>query len=465
MLRLALFIVLLATQPAFADGFFENPCKEDLVEALNKSADDFEFRSKYFPDEPNLAARGVGVTHVLCIDELINLAGKIDMSQMPFAKKHFIEELEWARDLFKKDMSEIYRQSEHYKAQKDIMHAYTIAIFLHQWAVEHHYPPAEFDLSQGYGSYNGELNESRLMKLAERGYMPAIVDAARRFMSGDGVDKNVGEAWYWLKRAQQENVDTSSITKKSLNRLLEEMNEEERWALTSLSYSHDDLDLTNIDVPPSFMPLTAKIPDPLSDEEEKTFIKKFKGLRSPKDDKIYDAIESELVVRTTGIQSPDNGSIHPYVRPFGMSKNEFMLRKCNYIQAIGKVFPQGDNQDDNGKLAHLNNKAVVLISLTDKASAQNISDIIQCGDLHPNPGSKAISSALSWAKGLEKMTPADLRELAAQHVEKSEPVSEAEYKRYANNNNSKNEVELEPLMHFALAKAINIFARFKERRK
>ena len=39
-----------------------------------------------FPGTPNLVARRIGIECVLCIDELISLAQKIDMSRKPVAE-------------------------------------------------------------------------------------------------------------------------------------------------------------------------------------------------------------------------------------------------------------------------------------------------------------------------------------------------------------------------------------------
>ena len=48
-----------------------------------------------FPGTPNLVARRIGIERVACIDELISLAQKIDMSRKPVTKKYFVYELEW----------------------------------------------------------------------------------------------------------------------------------------------------------------------------------------------------------------------------------------------------------------------------------------------------------------------------------------------------------------------------------
>lgn len=437
---------------------WEKPCRGNLSEALDYSFSSFGFHPELFSEKPNLYAKRLGVEHALCIDELIHLARNMDMTRRPDTRKHFIADLEWVRDLLNGNMSEIYRHAKNYIAQNDKGFASIIGSYLHQWAVDHKYAPAEFDVAQGYGSHDGKLWEWQLRRLAEKGYTPAIVDMARRYLSGDGVDKDLGEAWYWLKRAGQENVDTSSITQKPLNQLLEEMNEGERWSVTYFAHYYDDLDLSDVTIPPAFRPLSAKIPDPLSDQEVAAFVKKFKGLSRKTDNKIYNSMERELVTRTVGIRYIGNISIDGQIRPFGMEKDEFTRRKCNFHRAIGKIFPLG--RDLIGE--HLRRNELALSSMFDKSAARYVKDVLQGGRLCPNPKSKAISKALVWAKGLDQMSPAALRELAAIHIEKSESVSKTRYTPDPNNNLD-NEFEL--FMHFTLAKTLRKFAEFKEQEK
>jgi len=293
----------------------------------------------------------------------------------------------------------------------------------------------------------------------EKSDASAIVDAARRYLKGDSVDKNIGEAWYWLKRAQQKNVDTSSITQKSLNQILEEMDENERRTLAYLAHYHDDLDLSGIDIPSSFMPLSAPPPNPLSDLEVTHFTKRFVGLSRKRDRKAYNLVERELVARTVGIRYFGNVSIDGQIRPFGMSNEEFVQRKCNYHRAIGKIFPQG--RDKIG--GQLRSQIEALSSLFKKSASRYVNDVLQAGRFCPNPESKAIANALVWAKRMGQLDPSALRERAQKHFKKSGSVSKTRYK--ASPSHSKIDNEIEPVMNFILAKTIWKFAALKEQGK
>ncbi|MHA1597826.1 MAG: hypothetical protein ACTSV1_03815, partial [Alphaproteobacteria bacterium] len=465
MVRLAVMILLLTSQPVWAAGMWEEACEKDLSEVLDDSVRDFDYYSKYLPDQPNLYAKHLGVTHALCIDELIDLARKKDMSRRLIAQKYFITDLEWVRDLFNGEMSEIYRQAQHYIAQNDKGYAEIIGSNLQQWAVEHKYAPAEFDVAQGNVTYETEFSDWRLVKLAERGYVPAIEDMARRYLRGDGVEKNIGVAWYWLKRAQQENVDTSSITPKSLNRLLKEMDEGGRQTLAYFAHYYDDLDLSDITIPPAFRPLSANIPDPLSDQEVEVFIQKFDGLSRSVDREKYRSVERELVARTAGIHYWELMSIDGQIRPFGMNNEDFVHRQCNYHRTIEKIFPQG--RDKIARQLRSRDTALSSLfaknSLFEKGAARLVSVILQSGRLCPNPESKAITHALVWARRLDKMDPAALRELAVKHFEKSGSVSKTSFKLDESNSHIKNKLEL--VSHYLLAGTIQKFAKFKEQEK
>lgn len=289
--------------------------------------------------------------------------------------------------------------------------------------------------------------------------IPAIADAARRYLKGDGVDKNIGEAWYWLKRAQQENFDTSFVTKKSLNQLLNEMSRNERQTLAYLAHYHDDLDLSDIDIPSSFMPLFATLPQPLAHKEVRYFIKKFIGLSRKTDRKAYNLVERELVARTVGIRYFGNVSIDGQIRPFGMSNEEFVQRKCNYHRAIGKIFPQG--RDKIGRQLRSQNEA--LSSLFKESASRYVNNVLQAGRFCPNPESKAITNALVWAKQMGQLDPSALRERAQKHLKKSGSVSKMRYK--VSPSHFKIDNEIEPVMNFILAKTIWKFAALKDQEK
>lgn len=308
--------------------------------------------------------------------------------------------------------------------------------------------------------YNGKVHEDHLLSFAENGHIPAIVDAAKRYLSGDGLEQNTGDAWYWLKRAQQNGGDISSITPNSLNQFLKDMNEDERWWLTYLAHYHDDLDLSEISIPPSFGPLTKLVPAPLSDQEIAIFIDKFKGLSRKTHGKAYNDVERELVSRTAGIRFFTNVSIDGQPRPFGMSDEEFTRRKCNFHQAVAKILPQ--NSELKGE--HLRRKDNALVSLfpknissrSQKDAARYVSGVLQTGRLCPNRESMGMLEALAWAKELEKMAPDDLRTLAAEHLKTSTSTSAERYK--PDQNLLTPEQKHAVFMHYKLAKTIRKFA-------
>ena len=93
-------------------------------------------------------------------------------------------------------------------------------------------PPAEFDVIQYYYSKSTPPHSwLRLLDLANRGYVPAMLDAARRFLNGDGFEKNLGDAYYWIKRAEAAHGDLSGVIEKPYERLLEQMSDHEKGSL------------------------------------------------------------------------------------------------------------------------------------------------------------------------------------------------------------------------------------------
>lgn len=309
---------------------------------------------------------------------------------------------------------------------------------------------------QGHWVYDGKLNEHHLLSFAESGHLPAIEDAAKRYLNGNGVERNLGTAWYWLKRAQQVGIDIASITPKSLNQLLKDMNRDERWMLAYLAHYHDDLDLSGITIPPPFWPLTENVPALLSDQEVSMFIDKFKGLSRKKDNRAYNAVERDLFSQTAGMRYLGNVSIDGQTRPFGMGKDEFARRKCNHYRAIEKIFPKG--RDLRGE--HLRQKDYALSSLFQESAARYVSDVLNTGQLCPNLESEAILKALAWAKGLEAMTAGDLRALAAEHLKKSGSALSDRYRPNQSITTPENEFQL--FMHYKLAKTIRKFTAYKK---
>ncbi|GAB6054406.1 hypothetical protein JCM17960_32260 [Magnetospira thiophila] len=311
-------------------------------------------------------------------------------------------------------------------------------------------------VAQEYGSKNGDFSERRLRSLAEEGHLPAILDMARRHLQGDGVDRNRGVAWYWLKRAQQANADISLITTIPLERLLEEMDEKERFVLAYLAHVHDDLDLSGINIPPSFQPLTHEVPEPLTDQEVVTYMEKFRGLKKHTDIKAYLAVEHELMARTGGLRYLGNLSIHAQIRPLGMDNDEFVLRICNYQRSIERIFPKSRM----GPAEQLRQKELALSVQFEKRFIQNVEDILQCGRIYPTLESRGMAEALLWAKSLNQMNPVALRELAAKHFEifGSSSLRSFNIERI----NADPEESYVLFSHYLLANKIQRFAEFKE---
>ena len=127
-----------------------------------------------------------------------------------------------------------------------------------------------------------QLNTMLLKKMRD---MTTIFDLKRRFLHGDAVKKEAVRAQYWLKCAQKENLDRSSITQQTLNQLLTVMNEEKKSALANLSHYRDDISQSDIDITSSFLLLYKKVLNRLSSKEIQKISDKFKELNDIKDTK------------------------------------------------------------------------------------------------------------------------------------------------------------------------------------
>lgn len=314
----------------------------------------------------------------------------------------------------------------------------------------------EHNQFQGHWVYDGKFQKLHLLSFAQNGNVHAIKEAAKRYLSGDGLEKNMGAAWYWLKRAEQVGEDISTIAPKPLNQLLTSMNEAERETLAYLAHYHDDLDLSDITIPPSFAPLTREIPAPLSNQEIVAFAEKFKVPIKKNDKDAYQAVERELFDRTVGIRHLAFVAIHGQIRPFGMDDKEFVQRKCNYIRAIAKIFPH----DKELPGTYLQRREIALASLYTHSNARYVDDIFQTGQSCPNSESAGMAKALAWAKSLARMTAAELRALADEHLRKSGSISRGLYEPGPNVKTSKDEYER--VMHLVLSKRILGLADDKE---
>ncbi len=314
-------------------------------------------------------------------------------------------------------------------------------------------------LSARSSASDGSFDERLQRSLAEAGNLPAIEEMARRLLTGDGLERDRGESWYWLKRAQQNGSDLSSITSKSLNELLGDLDAKERVSLAAIAHAFNNLDMHGIDIPAAFAPLTEHIPKPLSDEELALFAEKFREIRREENGDAYNAATRELVARAAGLRYLDGVPIDNLVRPLGMSNDEFVRRKCNYRVAAGTIFPTG--RDDFGHL--LGDRRAALASLFDRWFVGAVDEIVACVHIAPNPDSAALLQALTWAKGLRHMTIPDLRQLADEHREKSGSAS----RRHSSSDLSDpvQRPDREKLLHHLLAKTIYRYVAHREGKK
>jgi len=184
--------------------------------------------------------RSLGARHALCIDRLIAATTHVNWRRMENAdKEKFKSELVWVRDLMKGDIKEIYRQSKIYRTLEDDRYAHRLFVTLRLWAMDKHLPEAEYDrIQDGFSEDNDSVNGIMLSNMAYQGYLPAMQDAARRFLNGDGVQRNRGKAYFWLKRAQFAGGDVSSILKTPHERLFLDMGASEWSSLISNIYEY-----------------------------------------------------------------------------------------------------------------------------------------------------------------------------------------------------------------------------------
>ncbi|MHA1598802.1 MAG: hypothetical protein ACTSV1_08780 [Alphaproteobacteria bacterium] len=243
MLRLALMIFLLSYQPLWAAGMWEKACDEDLAEALETNLIGLDVAYDRSDKFDNKVPKLLGIQYAPCVDELIGIDEKRNWVRKGIYRQRYIVELKWVRDLLKGDIKDVYRQAEFYRKQNGGPLEEHIALLLHQWAVEKKYLPAEFDEVQKIFSESpGQLAIGWLKLVAGRGYVPAMLDAARRFLNGDGVKKDLGGAYYWIKRAEAAHGDISGIIKEPYERLLDQMNDGEKTTLFWTSNGFGELD-------------------------------------------------------------------------------------------------------------------------------------------------------------------------------------------------------------------------------
>lgn len=232
MFRLALMILLFSSQPLWAAGMWEKACEKDLASALETNLIGLDVAHDRSGQFDNRLPRKLGIKYALCIDELIALAGQKKWGKKENYRQRYIAELKWVRDLLHGDMEEVHRQAKIYQDRDDGILDKTLSLFFLQWAADKKHPPAEFDVIQdNFSRFTPPHTGLRLMNLADQGYVPAMLDAARRFLNGDALEKNLGKAYYWIKRAEAAHGDLSGIIEKPYERLLDQMTDHEKGSL------------------------------------------------------------------------------------------------------------------------------------------------------------------------------------------------------------------------------------------
>jgi hypothetical protein len=255
---LALAMIVFLAQPSWAGSTWEKACEKDLTKVVENQARLYAGVLKYnvFKDHPLIRRaaipRTLGAEHALCIDRLITATEQVDWQHMAKFKQGFTAELLWVRDLLKGDLKELYRQAKYYQTFNEYDSAVLLSIFLRRWARYQKFPKAIYDQIQEGFLENAPLSRGAMLKrLAAQNYLPALIDAARRFLLGDGVPFDRGEAYYWLKRAEFAHGNVTSLMVDPRERLLEEMNDLERHSLIWNILQFGDLDWSRIDLPPT----------------------------------------------------------------------------------------------------------------------------------------------------------------------------------------------------------------------
>jgi hypothetical protein len=232
-MALALALLVFFALPLRASEFWESRCKKDLSNTLEFGVAIYEDFKDLSPVGRATIPRAISAGHAFCFDRLIATAKRINWRNLKSAeKKRFMADLMWVGDLLKGDLKEVYRQAKFYRSLGDEGSASVLGIFLSQWAIDKQLPEAKYDLIQGDFLRTSTPGSGRMLShLAGDGYLPAMLDAARRFLNGDGVHKDRGAAYYWLKRAEFANGDTSSIMTKPHERLLLNLSNLEWYSL------------------------------------------------------------------------------------------------------------------------------------------------------------------------------------------------------------------------------------------
>lgn len=208
-----IFCALMAVSgPTVAATYSDHYCEGDLRNAIDRSINMVETvhtLDRYLDaKQPRLLA----VEHANCIERIQTLLSTWDWDRNARYRDWFLHEFDWIADLLANDLAGAYELALQYRKDEEDVFSSILARFLFLWAAERGYGPAEYERIQGMFERDPDnFNIGYLRHLASKGYVPAMVDAARRWILGDGADINFGAGYYWLKRAEAEGIDMSEI--------------------------------------------------------------------------------------------------------------------------------------------------------------------------------------------------------------------------------------------------------------
>jgi hypothetical protein len=236
---LPLAMLVFVAQSSWASEFWEEPCRKDLGRTVYLGVLTYEFYKDLPPIHRAAIFRRIGAVHALCLDRLIAATQRIDWSRRKATEKKVRSELVWVRDLLKGGLKALYGQAKYYRTLDHKVDTYLLYMALRQWAMDNHLPEARFDYMQEQfskgDSWSGRTN---MGMLTDRDYLPAMMEAGRRYLEGDGVNKDRGEAYYWLKRAGFAGGDVSSILETPHERLFLDLRARE-WSSLIFIISED----------------------------------------------------------------------------------------------------------------------------------------------------------------------------------------------------------------------------------
>lgn len=240
MFRVALIVFIVATQPVNAQStFFTEPCNGDLINKLDTVINRYEIATDWPSERRADIPRLLGSRHAFCIDRLIIAAENMEFTNRSWSVNSLVQvihELQWVQKLLRSDLKDIYEQAKSYekistKENTKIINstAQVIALSLFQLLNKLKYLPVMFDYAQNTIKDFGYITP--LEQIANGEYMPAMMDAARRHLEGDGINKNLGKAYYWMARIIAAQGDISSIIVYSPEQLFKIMTDEDNKSL------------------------------------------------------------------------------------------------------------------------------------------------------------------------------------------------------------------------------------------